>query len=264
LKSGIGVEELPLEVSEKLVEFMKSWIGVEELPLEVVEKPAEFMKSGIGFEELPLEVVEEPVEFMKSRIGFEELPLEVVEEPVEFMESGITAWGITAWGRSRAGWVYEIRNWVWGITAWGRRRADWVAEIMNYCLRNYRLRSQMSRLSVRNQELPVEELPLEVWGSGKLPVWVWEVTSSCLHFPINPKAKHAGWVAVFHGSASASRREATFHSWMQMQIQEWLGLLLDSVFVNGAPLALITKTKSNQSQGWGGDTFECPTFLPHV
>jgi hypothetical protein len=35
---------------------MKSGIGVEELPLEVVEKPVEFMKSGIGFEELPLEV----------------------------------------------------------------------------------------------------------------------------------------------------------------------------------------------------------------
>jgi hypothetical protein len=33
LKSGIGVDELPLEVSEKSVEFMKSRIGVEESQL---------------------------------------------------------------------------------------------------------------------------------------------------------------------------------------------------------------------------------------
>ena len=40
--------------------------------------------------------------------------------------------------------------------------------------------------------------------------------------------------------------------------------ILASVLVNGAPRALIAKTKSNQSQMTGGDTFKGPTLLPHV
>ena len=114
---------------------------------------------------------------------------------------------------------------VWGITAWGSRMSR--LGLWNHWLdlRNNRLRSQMSRLSLWNQELPVKELLLEVWGSGKFPIWVWEVTNSYLQFPGKSKAKNAGWVAVFPGSASASWREATFHSWMQMHIQKWLGLL---------------------------------------
>ena len=37
---------------------------------------------------------------------------------------------------------------------------------------------------------------------------------------------------------------------------------LPSVFVNGAPCALIAKTKSNQSQGREGNTFKGSIFLP--
>ena len=40
--------------------------------------------------------------------------------------------------------------------------------------------------------------------------------------------------------------------------------ILPSIFVNKAPYALIAKTKSNQLQRAGGDTFEGPIFLPHV
>jgi hypothetical protein len=69
-----------------------------------------------------------------------------------------------------------------------------------------------------------------VHGTKKIyiwSVWVWEVTSSYLLFAGNPKIKNARWVAILPGSASASRREATFQSrmQMQMQIQDWLGLL---------------------------------------
>ena len=44
------------------------------------------------------------------------------------------------------------------------------------------------------------------------------------HFRGNPNVSvdDAGWVAVMPGSASASWREATFQSRMQVQIQEWL------------------------------------------
>ena len=44
--------------------------------------------------------------------------------------------------------------------------------------------------------------------------------STQFKFTICRKSKNAGRVAVLPG------REATFHSWMQMQIQERLGLLL--------------------------------------
>ena len=36
------------------------------------------------------------------------------------------------------------------------------------------------------------------------------------------------------------------------------------VFVNGVPCTFVAKTKSNQSQGAGVDTFEGPTFLPYI
>ena len=40
--------------------------------------------------------------------------------------------------------------------------------------------------------------------------------------------------------------------------------ILPSVFVNGAPHALIAKTKKQPIARAGGDTFEAPIFLPHV
>ena len=46
------------------------------------------------------------------------------------------------------------------------------------------------------------------------------------HFRENSDENNAERVAVLPGSASAFWMEATFHSRMQMQIQERLGLLL--------------------------------------
>ena len=40
--------------------------------------------------------------------------------------------------------------------------------------------------------------------------------------------------------------------------------ILPSVFVHGAPRALIAKTKSNQSQGREAAPSKGPTFLPRV
>jgi hypothetical protein len=39
---------------------------------------------------------------------------------------------------------------------------------------------------------------------------------------------------------------------------------LPSVFVNGTPRVLIAKTEKQPITRAGGDTFKCPTFLPHV
>ena len=40
--------------------------------------------------------------------------------------------------------------------------------------------------------------------------------------------------------------------------------ILPLAFVDATPYTLITKTKSNQSQGREGNTFKGPTFLSHV
>jgi hypothetical protein len=44
----------------------------------------------------------------------------------------------------------------------------------------------------------------------------------------------------------------------------YYSLILPSVFVNGAPHALIAQTKKQPITRAGGDTFKSPIFLPHV
>ena len=52
-----------------------------------------------------------------------------------------------------------------------------------------------------------------------------------------------------------------FLSYPQMP---YYSCILPSVFVNGAPHALVAKIESNQSQEWEATLFRGPTFLPRV
>jgi hypothetical protein len=48
------------------------------------------------------------------------------------------------------------------------------------------------------------------------------------------------------------------------QMPYYSPILPSAVFVNGAPRALIAKTKKQPITRVGGDTFKSPIFLPHV